>query len=171
MLSFNVDETEGLKHQDENYYDTSEEFGMKKLAEILEESAFWSTHLFRLSSTRYWIYFSVAVCIAVLGLLLLPIVSNGGDSILLSQMFCIILTWLVTGQLFVSALSFTDAANKIDNIEGRLESIVENEATDEDVIVIVCDYNTLVEKTPIIPSSLYEKNKDRLNTLWADRHG
>ncbi len=168
-MLFNVRESEGKKYEDEKYFKTQKEYGNKKLAEIVEESSFWSKHLFKMSAKRYWFYFAATLTISILGLLLLPLLNVGSLDILISQVFCLILIWLVTGNIFSAAMSFTNAANSTDDIEGRLDKMASNMESDQDVLLIVSDYNALVESSPTIPSDLYEKNREKLNTLWRER--
>ena len=66
-------------------------------------------------------------------------------------------------------MKFTNAANSADNIEGKLDKMVSSIESDQDVLLIVSDYNALVESSPTIPSDLYEKNREKLNTLWKER--
>ena len=169
-MSFHVNEKDGEQYEDENYFKTEQEYGNQKLAEIVEESAFWSKHLLKLSSKRYWVYFGVTLSISILALLLLPLFNIGSLDILAYQVFCLILIWLVTGNLFTTATAFMNTANSIDNIEARLDKMSSNEESTQDVLVIVSDYNALVENAPTIPSDLYEKNKDKLNALWQERN-
>jgi len=169
QMLFNVHEREGAKYEDEKYFKTEKEYGNKKLAEIVEESSFWSKHLFKMSAKRYWLYFAVTLTVSTLGLLLLPLLNVGSLDILISQVFCLILIWLITGNIFSSAMSFTNAANAADDIEGRLDKMASNMESDQDVLLIVSDYNALVESSPTIPSDLYEKNQERLNALWEER--
>lgn len=168
-MLFNVHESEGEKYEDENYFKTQKDYGNQKLAEIVEESSFWSKHLFKLSAKRYWFYFSATLTISILGLLLLPLLNVGSLDILISQVFCLILIWLITGNIFAAAMSFTNAANSADDIEGRLDKMALNMESDQDVLLIVSDYNALVESSPTIPSDLYEKNRERFNSLWKER--
>ncbi len=168
-MMFNVNEKDGKQYEDENYFKTEQEYGNQKLAEIVEESSFWTKHLFKLSAKRYWIYFGITLVISILGLLLLPLINVGSLNILISQVFCLILIWLITGNLFTAAMTFTNTANSVNDIEARLDKMASNKESAQDVLVIVSDYNALVESSPTIPSDLYEKNRDRLNTLWEER--
>jgi hypothetical protein len=168
-MLFNVHESAGEKYEDEMYFKTQKEYGNQKLAEIVEESSFWSKHLFKKSAKRYWLYFSATLVISILGLLLLPLLNVGSLDILISQVFSLILIWLITGNIFASAMSFTNAANAADDIEARLDKMALNMESNQDVLLIVSDYNALVESSPTIPSDLYGKNRERLNSLWKDR--
>jgi len=169
MMSFKVSEEEGRKHEDNFYFNTSQPYGEKKLAAIIEESSFWSKHLFQKSATRYWIWFGIALTISIVGLLLIPLLNIGNFNLLISQVFCLVLTWMIAGNLFTTSLAFTEAARSSDNIESRLASMAAAGESDEDIFIIVSDYNALVGISPTIPSSIYQKNRDRLNLLWAER--
>ncbi len=141
MMQFNVNESEGGKWEDATYFKSAGEYGNKKLTEIVEESSFWSKHLFRLSATRQWIYFGVTLCISIIGLLVIPLLSSGELNLLISHVICLILLWLITGSLFSTAMAFTRTANAIDAIEGRLSNMANNIEPDEDVLLLVGDYN------------------------------
>lgn len=169
MMSFKVSEEDGRKHEDNFYFNTSQPYGEKKLSAIVEESSFWSKHLFQKSATRYWIYFGIALTISIVGLLLIPLLNIGNSKLLISQVFCLVITWLITGNLFTTSLAFTEAARSSDNIESRLASMAAAGESDEDILVIVGDYNALVGNPPTIPSNIYQKNRDKLNLLWEER--
>ena len=170
IMQFKVNENEGRIWEDPNYFKTISEYGNKKLTEIVEESSFWSKHLFRISATRQWIYFSAILGLSVIGLLVIPLLNIGSSSVLASQFVCLILLWLITGSLFTTAMLFTNAANSIDAIEDRLSNMAKNLEPDEDILMLVGDYNSLLESTPTIPSDIYLKNRDKLNRLWGDRN-
>lgn len=169
MMQFKVNENEGGKWEDSNYFKSTSDYGNKKLTDIVEESSFWAKHLFRLSANRQWIYFGATLFASVIGLLVIPLLSIGDLSRLISHVICLILLWLITGNLFTTAMSFTSTASAIDEIEGRLSNMAKNIKPDEDILVLVGDYNSLLESTPIIPSAIYLKNRDKLNRLWKER--
>lgn len=169
MMQFKVSESDGIKWEDPNYFKAATEYGNKKLTEIVEESSFWSKHLFRISATRQWVLFGIILVLSILGLLVIPFLNVGMLAVLVSHVVCLILLWLITGSLFTTAIAFTSAANSIDAIEGRLSNMARNLEPDEDILILVGDYNSILESTPTIPSNIYLKNRDRLNRLWEDR--
>jgi hypothetical protein len=166
LLQFTVSEEEGKKHEDKEYFKAYGPPSFSRLAMMLEESAFWTKHLYDKSAVYYWILFSAGLIISIVGLLLMPAISNNSSSILVAQMFCLLLTWLITGNVFTSALSYTSAARAVDDIEHRLNKA---EAIDKDMFLILGDYNAIVQDAPIIPTSIYMKNCDKLNQLWLER--
>lgn len=169
MMQFKVNESEGEKWEDATYFKSVSDYGNKKLTDIVEESSFWSKHLFRISATRQWIYFGATLCVSIIGLLIIPFLNIGDLSLLVSHVICLILLWLITGSLFTTAIAFTSTANAIDAIEGRLSNMSKDIEPDEDILLLVGDYNSLLESAPTLPSSIYLKNRDKLNQLWIDR--
>lgn len=152
IMQFKVHESESKEWEDSDYFKTERDYSNKKLAEIVEESAFWSKHLLKFSATRYWIYSGITLTLSIIGLLIVPLLNIGKLSVLISQVFCLILLWLISGHLFTKAMVFTDTANAVDNIEGRLSNMLIQQEPDEDILIIFGDYNSLLESTPTIPS-------------------
>lgn len=169
IMQFKVNESEGSKWEDADYFKSTSEYGNKKLTDIVEESSFWSKHLFRLSATRQWISFGVSLGVSIIGLMVLPLLDLGGLSVLVSHIICLILLWLITGSLFTTAMAYTGAANSIDTIEGRLSNMAKSVEPDKDILILVGDYNSILESSPTLPSSIYFKNCERLNRLWEER--
>lgn len=150
---------------DGDYYEDDSRIGFSRLASIVEESAFWSSHLFGKCAVTSWWFFILAVVIAAGVLLALPLLGQSGYLMLFAQMSCVVLTWLVAGSSLSSALKFQEGAK----VAGIIEAKLANCADDPDVIVTASDYNSLVERMPTIPTKVYEANRDRLNQLWSER--
>lgn len=163
-MQFTVSPSDGKKHENQNYYKANESPGNARLAEMLQESAFWSKHLLDRSSSRYWLLFVVTLLSAFVGLLLLYSVPN----LLIVQIFSVLLIWLITGGLFSDALKFTIAARAIDDVENRLDGYLSAQSLDKDLLVILGDYNAIVQEIPTIPSSIYYSLRDKLNKLWIE---
>lgn len=151
--------------EDGVYYASVREAGQEKLAEMIEESAFWSGHLFAVCARRHWIYFSTSLIVAIVLLLAIPLIGGTTYFLSFSQTVCVVLTWLVSSSLLESAQAFQEGAHTASIIETRLANSPEG----PDVLVTVADYNSLVERMPTIPSGIYESNRERLNELWGQR--
>ncbi len=170
LSQFTVSETDGKKYEDPEYFKAYGLPGYLRLAKMLEESAFWTKHLYDKSASRYWLLFSGGLLIAIVGLLLISNIADSSSGLLVSQIFCLLLAWLVTEDIFTGAQSFTSAARAIDDVENRLSVAVSSESLEKDLLIILGDYNAIVQNTPIIPTSIYEKNKEKLNRLWLERY-
>ncbi|HAT1819565.1 TPA: hypothetical protein JAZ42_15530 [Legionella pneumophila] len=169
-ILFKVKEEEAKKWEDQNYFKSNRDCGYQKLAEMLEESAFWTKHLLKEYTKQTWCYFGVLILMCLLSLLLTQFIKIEQSGIIISQMVCIILIWLATGSIFSKALTLTSSAQEISFIEDKLNSIVTSQQDPENTIVYMSDYNAIVENIPIIPTKIYKKNKDRLNQLWKERN-
>jgi len=170
MMKFTSSVYEGKKYEDPNYFKADESPGYTKLANMLHESSFWSKHLLDKSAARQWKAFGIALFISIVGLLLLSILSIDSVSQTFTQLFSLLLMWLVTGGILIRAIDFTSSARTIDDIEARLTSIIADKITDESIIVILGDYNAAMQGTPTIPTLVYKRNRDELNQLWAELH-
>ncbi|UZJ37863.1 hypothetical protein [Prosthecochloris sp. SCSIO W1103] len=168
-MSVKSSEDEWEKYKDANYFKAEGQYGYKMLTEMLEESCFWSKHLFKKCATRYWYYFIAVLALSVIGLLAVPLLNPAGSGLLISQAFCLVLIWLISGNLFADAYNFSSTASLLDSIEERLSSMVDKEEDNQDVLSVFCDYNALVGGAPTIPLGLYEKYRDKLNKLWDEQ--
>jgi len=168
-MSVKSSEDEWEKYEDKDYFKARGEYSYKKLAEMIEESCFWSKHLFKKCASRYWCYFIGILTLSIIGLLTVPLFASVGSGLLISQAFCLILIWLISGNLFADAYSFSGAANALDSIEERLSGMVDKGEDNQDILIVFCDYNALVGGAPTIPLGYYEKYRDRLNKLWGEQ--
>lgn len=169
LMAFTVKEEAGKLHEDEKYFDTTLPSGPIKLAKIIEESSFWSKHLYAICSRNYWLFFIGILMLSVASLFALPIIEANNYGIIISKTVCLLLTWLVAGYLLNTALAFTKSHGAMDDIEGRLDGLIDRELALNDILVIYGDYNAVVEKTPIIPTRVYRRNKAKFNALWQER--
>ena len=155
--------------EDHEYYKSASEHGNRKLAEIIEESAFWSKHLLNVYVKEAWLWFGLVLVIAIITLLMLPLPHFADLSKTISQIVCVVLMWLITGSLFSKAIKLTSCFMAISSIEERLNSNLESNDPLEDIIIHMGDYNSIMQGTPIIPSRIYSKHKNKLNELWKER--
>lgn len=170
VMKFKSDEKYAKKYEDPEYFASIEdEPGPQRLARILEESVFWSKHLFAISSTRRWWVFVFAVLFAVVALLLIPTVPDYQVGVLLASVFCVLLSWLATSSILTSAIDYSEAATSVDDIEGRLQAALSGPSIEREIWPIFGDYNATLQDAPTIPSSVYERHKDRLSELWLAR--
>lgn len=166
--AFSATESSAKKHEDEHFYATSKPVGPDRLADILEQSAFWSKHLFRISTIRSLTLLVVFFVAAVTCLILLAISTSTSASVLGAHSVCVILAWFVTGSVLTNVLAFWGASKEIDDVEGRLANV---SGTTEELLLVLGDYNAAVQSAPTIPTSTYLRNRSRLNDLWDSRSG
>lgn len=169
LASFTATEEEGKKWEDAEYFVANEERGYERFAAILQESSFYSKHLYDSSARQVWTWFIVVSVVSVLALLALPSVSNQQWVLTIAQVVSLILMFLVSADLLGRAMAFTGASNTIAKIDERLEGHNLPDFDEHDLIFIWGDYNAAVQNTPLIPTNVYEKQKDKLSELFARR--
>ncbi|WP_425054845.1 hypothetical protein [Pseudomonas abyssi] len=169
ILCFKASSDSAEQWEDEEYFKSESEYGNQKLAEIIEESAFWSKFLLREYAKKTWLIFSCVLAISVFSLFLITFFDYSDLSKTVGQILCLVLMWLITGSLFSKSIKLTSSSNAVDSIEERLNSIIQGGNIKDDILIYMCDYNSIIEGTPVIPSKIYLKNKDRLNSLWRER--
>tara|TARA_R110002072_G_scaffold95501_1_gene210581 strand:+ start:3397 stop:4215 length:819 start_codon:yes stop_codon:yes gene_type:complete len=169
MMCFKASSDSAKQWEDEEYFKSESEYGNQKLAEIIEESAFWSKFLLQEYAKKTWLIFSCVLAISVFSLFLVTFFDSSQLGKTIGQIVCLVLIWLITGSLFSKSIKLTSSSNAVDSIEERLNSIIQSGNIKEDILIYMCDYNSIIEGTPVIPSKIYLKNKDRLNALWRER--
>jgi len=140
-MQFTVSESDGRKHEEPKYYEAHGPPGYARLANMLQESAFWSKHLFDKCANKYWWMFGIGMIISLVVLSLTPTVTQGFPSLMITEIFCVLLTWLVTGDLFTTALRFTTAARAVDDVENRLNRALSEKNRNNDIIMGTSKYS------------------------------
>ena len=166
LTRFSVNEDEGRRYEDPNYFASRADLGPRRLTEMLEESAFWSADLYRESAKRSWRWFIGFIVAAVCMLLVLPLISGPGwiDG---ARVICVMLVLFVSNEALGTTLAYQDAAEATGDVVSRLQRVKADGYRQEDLLLILGDYNAAVEGAPMHPEGLYEERKGRLNELWA----
>lgn len=169
VMLFKASDDNTKQWEDEEYFKSKSEYGSQRLAEIIEESAFWSKFLLKEYAKKSWLNFSFVLVASIIALLSITLfdLSQLGETI--GLILCLILMWLITGSLFSKAMKLTSSSNAVDAVEERLNNIIQSGEVRDDILIYMSDYNSIIGGTPVIPSKTYLKNKDRLNDLWRAR--
>jgi hypothetical protein len=169
IASFFVSEKMGQQFEDPNYFETKLPAGYKKLCLILQESAFFSKHLFQISAEQSWVFVAVTFTLSIATLFSLPTISNPSWTLATARSIIVILIFLTSVDMFNRALSFDKAASLASKTDDRLEHIKESKHPEHDIIFVFSDYSAGVEGVPLISTALYDRNRERLNSLWSKR--
>lgn len=150
------------------YYSTRDNSPQARLVEILQESCFWSQHLFTACRDRA-IKASVGLAVAVAVVIVVGLSVAGPDPNYSAPRLAILFLMLVPLWIEIAkALSFGSAASRLALIDHRLDVSSQNQAS---ILAIFADYNVVTSNTPLIPQKIYENERDRLNELWTERRG
>lgn len=169
ITSFSVTEEEGRQWEDPSYFVSRGKAGYERLASMIQESAFSSKHLYAASAKRSWLWFIMTFLASIAILFILPGVRSQRWSIAIAQMICTLLVFLISIDFLGRALEYSEASITAGRVDDRLENLRASNFSEDDLVLIWGDYNAAVQEAPLIPTSVYEKHKDRLNRLFSQR--
>lgn len=160
-----ADSKTASKYEDDNYYDTSNAIGPARLADMLEESAFWSCYLTRHSFHRTLVRFGILL---LLGAIILgaAIFFTPDHSQSAAKIFFAVLSFAVSAQIAGAAGSYYLALQILEKIVPRIERVRAEGLSIPQLLMVVGDYNSAVESAPLFVSGLYKRHKGHLNELW-----
>lgn len=167
--NFTVSREAGAKKEDANYFDSKKPSGDERLAEMLEENAFWTQHLMRGSAKQTWILFAVFLVFAFFLLFAsLPFIGEERfqDAV---RILCACLPFLLSWDVFGAAMKYDAAAHSVAGISRRIAAVRTAGFPRNDFLLLLGDYNSAIEEAPIVAPYVYERNKARLNQVWNDR--
>jgi hypothetical protein len=156
------------KFENQAYYATENPEPEKRLVDIIQESCFWSQHLYQSCKSRA-VVFSIFIAVliiflAITGLTLIDTDSNYS----IPRLSILFLTFVPLWSAIESAVSFSSAANKLKSIDQRLSNINYEQSS---ILSIFAEYNVVTSNTPLISQKIYESEQDKLNDLWEERVG
>jgi hypothetical protein len=155
---------------DEKFHYPEEYYMGKKLLDNLQESAFWSKHLFEIAARRtFWLLLLIFFAVIVVVLLIAPLVINQAVS-LIPNIILVFLAFVIADELS-TAFAWQEAVNRCDALDRRLEKILAkgNEPSQEVILAIFSDYAVATAAAPPIPKDIYEAERDHLNESWDNR--
>ena len=162
---------EASKH--ERYYGSKEPPGQKRLYEILHQSAFWTTFLQRKSSNIVWFLFILSMTISIFVFMVAS--AYAGQEVLLSlgRVVLVIASFLLTQGLFGAAMAHHEAATAGGRLLGRLIAIKAKDYKLSELLHTLMEYNSVVERAPLVFPGVYNRYRDRLNQQWEreEEHG
>jgi hypothetical protein len=164
--SFNVDESVATQLADLHYFATTAAKGPSRLAEMLEESAFWTEKLQEESGRWMALFLALIAFVATIcGLLLMP--SNDTElRVSLARVFLALLPFFLSSEVFGALEGHRAAAHSICKLRLRLNAAQGRDAQMGDVVLLLLDYNAAVEAAPMNLPYLYELRKKRLGESW-----
>jgi hypothetical protein len=151
------------------YYKFNAEVGPERVLEMLEESAFWSSHLYSICAK---VAFSVAA--AVFGLFLLSLffafpILERGTWMTAARMSSSLMTFLVSNEVLGFARQYSSTAAATKSVVARIQIVKLSGCQLADVLLLVSDYNSAVESAPLILPKVYALRREKLDRIWAQR--
>ena len=156
-------------HADPGYWSTSQAPGPARLREALQESAFWSTHLYRAAAKWGFAIAGAVAGLAALGALVVALSQPGEVGEAITRVCVVILTAVIATDVLTDALGWLGASRAAHRVDRRIAA---SDFADQAVVLaIFADYATATEAAAPIPTRLYKREHDRLVAAWAARTG
>jgi GrpB-like predicted nucleotidyltransferase (UPF0157 family) len=166
LRDFTVSIAERKLMMENAYFSSQEEPGPRRLVELIEESAFWTSDLQRWSGLILG-WFTVGALVLV-GIFIWRMVTDLGaeQQILLARVLVASLVFLVSSEVVVNWLAHRQAASDITEILSRVEVIASQGYDLPDAMLLMSDYNAVVESAPGILPSVFALRRGRLKAHW-----
>ena len=156
------------KHLNEKYYaDNNIDKGKENLSKILQESCFWSQHLYS-KCAKSGLIKAVIFAFIILFVAISYSVYIPNDQLFSAPRIFILLVVLVPlWDQIDDVITWFDSANRLKEVDHRLETV--DYTNESDIFALYAEYNVVTSKAPLIPQKVYENEKDILNKLWEQR--
>jgi hypothetical protein len=165
---FTVTGQDARKCEMADYYATNLEPGAPRLGEMLEESAFYSEQLQRISAGMMLIVLAgFAVLFIVVGFGITPYVARDTAHTIV-RVFLALMVFAMSADVIGAYRAHRAAAKEIRDIRHRLITADAAGYPFADVMLAFTDYNAAVESAPESVPYAYDMRKQDLNERWAE---
>jgi hypothetical protein len=160
-------EKESDKYEDTDYYASTEPPGPERFRDYLQESAFWSKHLYAAAARKSFIAVAVFLATVLVVALIALLLVSGSVAVTVVRAFVVFLGFLPASDELGRALAWRAAAIQADAVDRRLERL--DGLSTEPALAVFGDYSVATVTAPPIPTSVHDSEQVRLNQLWAER--
>lgn len=154
--------------REEIHFASREPPGHTRLAELIEESAYWTIDLLRASASLVrWTLISVIGLLLSgfwLGLLTLP----ADTTVSIARVLVAILVFLLSSDVIGMVFAYRDATQSISEILQRIETASARGYPEADVLLLMADYNAAVESAPFALPYVFELRRNALASKWRN---
>lgn len=164
--SLSVGAADAAKQAENGYFATAAPPGNGRLAEMLEESSFWTEKLQEDSAGVMAWFLGVVAAVAMVGWLLLTPSEDTEMRVSLARVFLALLAFFLSSDVFGALAGHRAAAKSICNIRLRLNTAQAQQAPMGDMLILMLDYNAAVEAAPMVLPFLYNLRRKRLKAQW-----
>lgn len=157
LASFSASEAEGRRWENESYFDPVDNPCPQAFAKLIQQNVFWSKHLYSQSARRYWLYLSLLMALLFVVLFSIPLVPRQEWGMIIAHTVSLALMFMITIDILGRAISYSHAFHVLGNIDDRLITMAESDASEPDTIFVFADYNAIVQGTSMIPTDIYNR--------------
>lgn len=160
-----------LEPRDPSYYTTKEAPGPKRLAEMLEESAFYTRNLYmRLRGLLLSVLVPLILTLAVV-LFVVPALGSASPFTLgLANAVLLVVPIAVAADLVGAVLKLTRLINGIVNVEADVERLKKSkQVTETEALRLVFEYNSLTAAGYPIHNYLFQRWHADIEKAWREK--
>lgn len=158
-----------------DYFASNSPIGIRRLCDHLQENAFWNMHQYRKTAAYYsrilWIFTGMTAAVTLVAI---PLTSEGRGLIFARVLVAALASGAALTQ-FSEVRSWRSAEAKSERLDSRLDSLTsfsEEELRRDKlgaILAIYGEYRVTTASAPPIPKWTYDREKEHLNDLWAQR--
>ncbi|KJF93243.1 hypothetical protein [Photobacterium angustum] len=154
------------KFENSNYYATDESSPKVRLVDIIQESCFWSQHLYQACKQRA-VRNSILLAVLILALIVTGLsVTSSDANFSIPRLALLFLMSFPLWNYIDEAISFGCATSKLTSIDQRLGT---SKLSVPNLLSLFSEYNVVTSNTPLIPQKVFESEQGQLNKLWDER--
>ncbi len=150
-----------------DYYATQQPPGSARLAEMIEESAFYSAPLQRASARAMLVILLIFALVAAAIALSMPFIGKD-TSMIAVRIVLAVFVFAMSSDVVGAYLAHKDAAAGIEEVRARLMAASGSDYSESDILLALTDYNASVEAAPESVPFAYKFLEKDLNAKWAD---
>ena len=163
---FNVEITSINSRREEEHFLSREEPSYKRLIEMIEESSYWTSYLQKVSS-KVMIFILLILAAITFCIFGAAIVSFQSDSLItLSRAIIAIMLFVISSDALGLLIGYKNSASAIDDIFKRVEVASIKGYSKSDALLLMSDYNAIIEKAPSTLPFVYKFIHVSLNRRW-----
>lgn len=152
----------------DDYFASRAPHGCRRLAEMLDESAFFTADLQRRSGELTALG-TLLGGVGVFALFLLAAPGmNGSGRVTVARVFLAFVVFFLSSDVLGAAFAHLRAGSAMENIRLRLSASRGRNYPEGDVLQAMADYNAAVEGAPLPLPSLYRRRLTLLDATWAE---
>ena len=156
------------KHENPDYYSEINALESKtRLASVLQESCFWSCHLYSKCASSRTIRIVCFLVLLFFAVVLYSAYMPTDELFSAQRIFILMISLVPLWNEIEKVLGWSSAANKLKEVDLRIEKL---DVSDEsELLSIYADYNVVTAQAALIPQAIYNSEKSLLNNLWQQR--
>jgi len=152
----------------EDYFATIAPAGPERVAEMIDESAFFTADLQRRSGELMLLIMFFALVLVGLTWFAFAPQLDGSVRVIAARVLLAFGVFLLSSDVLGAAFAHIHAATSMETIRYRLSAARTRHYPLGDVLQAMADYNAAVEGAPLPLPGVYQRQQDELNPAWAE---